>query len=166
MWPPSSRALRWAALALLGLAGPLGAAAQVAPGEVFPALPAAAPATAGQVVLVDFWASWCAPCKASFPAYGRLDRDFRAAGLVIVAVGVDVDPVAYESFVKRWAPGFFVCRDADQSLVRRVRIPTMPSSYLIDRRGRVRFVHPGYRGAETDAALRREIETLLAEKAS
>jgi len=166
MWRPPSGAFRAAARALLLLAVPLGAAAQLAPGDAFPPLPAAVAGTAGKVVLVDFWASWCAPCKASFPAYGRLDHDFRAAGLVIVGVGVDEDPVAYESFVKRWAPGFFVYRDADHSLVRRVRIPTMPTSYLIDRRGRVRYVHPGYRGAETEAALRREIETLLTEKAS
>jgi thiol-disulfide isomerase/thioredoxin len=141
--------------------------AQVKVGDAFPALPAAAASVAaGKVVLVDFWASWCAPCKASFPAYNRILHDYQAGGLVVVGIGVDEDPAAYESFVKRNNPAFVVARDADHFLVGRVRIPTMPTSYLIDRSGRVRFLHAGYRGAETDAALRREIETLLAEKAS
>jgi thiol-disulfide isomerase/thioredoxin len=134
-------------MALANLAGPL-------------------PATAGNVALVDFWASWCAPCKASFPAYGRLNAAYAAQGLVIVAVSVDQDPAAYAIFVKRYGPPFFVTRDADQKLVAAVDIPTMPTSYLIDRKGKVRFLHTGFHGDATEAELRHEIETLLAEKAS
>ncbi|HEY5227915.1 MAG TPA: TlpA disulfide reductase family protein [Opitutaceae bacterium] len=153
----------------------LAAAATAAPigvGDAFPVLAsvnlagAPLPETAGKVVLVDFWASWCAPCKASFPAYGRINSDFASKGLVIVAVSVDQDQAAYDNFVKKLAPGFFVAFDRDQSLVRRVEVPTMPTSYLLDRQGRVRFIHPGYHGAETEALIRREVETLLAEKAS
>jgi len=165
MWRRPERCALGCLLGLILLAVPL-ARSQVKPGDPFPALPPAVPAAAGKVVLVDFWASWCAPCKASFPAYSRLVRDYQGSGLLVVGISVDEDAAAYESFVKRQNPAFVVARDGDHALVGRVRVPTMPTCYLIDRTGRVRFLHPGYRGAETDAALRREIETLLAEKTS
>jgi thiol-disulfide isomerase/thioredoxin len=117
------------------------------------------------VVLVDFWASWCAPCKASFPVYGRLDSEFSQRGLVIVAVSVDEDASAFEAFVRRFEPAFLVELDRGQKLVREVQVPSMPTSYLIDRKGRVRFMHPGFHGRPTELALRAEIETLLSEKA-
>jgi thiol-disulfide isomerase/thioredoxin len=158
-------------LALAAALLPLTAAAQVRIGDAFPALASAhlegsLPATAGKVVLVDFWASWCAPCKASFPAYARLGADLGPRGLVIVAIGEDTDQGAYQTFLKRLRPPFAVALDRDQILVGRVQIPTMPTSYLIDRQGRMRYLHPGFHGADTEAALRREIETLLAEPAS
>ena len=121
------------------------------------------PATQGKVVLGDFWASWCAPCKASFPAYSRLSDEFGPKGLVVVAVSVDERPADYEAFVRRLKPAFFVALDRGQRLVQRVQVPTMPTCYLIDRQGRVRFVHQGFHGAETEEAERREIEALLAE---
>jgi thiol-disulfide isomerase/thioredoxin len=120
----------------------------------------------GQVALVDFWASWCPPCKASFPAYARIYREYGPRGLSLLAVSVDESAAAYAEFVKRLMPPFAVVRDANQSLVQRVQVPTMPTSYLVDRSGRVRYVHTGFRGAETEAAMRKEIETLLAEPAS
>jgi thiol-disulfide isomerase/thioredoxin len=154
----------------LSLASPALAGAAVGIGDVFPPLVSAGlaggtlPDTAGKVVLVDFWASWCAPCKASFPAYGRLNAEFAPRGLVIVAVSVDEDASAYESFVRKFSPPFLVALDKGQNLVRAVQVPTMPTSYLIDRKGRVRYAHPGFRGAATEQALRREIEALLSDK--
>jgi thiol-disulfide isomerase/thioredoxin len=122
------------------------------------------PATQGKVVLVDFWASWCAPCKASFPAYSRLNDEFASKGLVVIAVSVDEKPAAYEAFVQKRKPAFFVALDQSQKLVQRVQVPTMPTSYLIDRGGKVRFVHQGFHGAETEEAERKEIEALLEER--
>jgi thiol-disulfide isomerase/thioredoxin len=143
--------------------------AQLAPGNAFPSLAAAGisggrlPETAGRVVLVDFWASWCAPCKASFPTYSRLEADYAARGLVVVAVGVDDSPSAYEAFVARLKPSFATLHDSQHKLVAEVQVPTMPTSYLVDRSGKVRFVHPGFHGDQTERELRKEIETLLAE---
>jgi len=144
--------------------------AQVAPGGALPPLAAAGlagdvPDTGGKVVLVDFWASWCAPCKASFPAYARLDAAYAARGLVIIAVSVDESASAYAAFVARQKPPFATLRDPKQKLVAQVQVPTMPTSYLVDRAGRVRFMHPGFHGEQTERELRGEIEALLGEKA-
>lgn len=146
------------------------ARADVRVGDPFPVLSAAdlvgspPPPTAGKVVLVDFWASWCAPCRASFPAYAKLDDRMAEKGLVIVAVSVDDDPAAYRSFVSKWAPPFYTALDAHHQLVSRVGVPSMPTSFLLDRSGRVRWMSVGYHGSSTDKALQSEIETLLNEK--
>jgi thiol-disulfide isomerase/thioredoxin len=146
--------------------------AQATPGTQFPPLASAGltggalPDTAGKVVLVDFWASWCAPCKASFPSYSRLQADYAARGLVIVAVSVDEDPALYAAFVAKYKPAFATLNDAGHSLVRSVEVPTMPTSYLLDRSGKVRFTHAGFHGDETVRQLTREIDTLLAEAPS
>ncbi len=150
------------AAAFLALAG--GAAAQVGTGDAFPPLPASAKAAAaGRVALVDFWATWCAPCKASFPVYARLYRDFSDRGLAIVGVCVDESPAQYAAFVAKAKPPFATVLDDGQRLVKAVQVPTMPTSYVLDRTGKVRFVHAGFHGSETDAQLRREIEQLLRE---
>jgi thiol-disulfide isomerase/thioredoxin len=147
-------------------------AAQVAPGGAFPSLASAglgggsAPETTGRVVLYDFWASWCAPCKASFPVYSQIQSDYAGRGLVIVAIGVDDTPSAFAAFVSRLKPTFATVHDAQHRLVAAVQVPTMPTSYLVDRDGRVRFMHAGFHGDQTDRELRREIDELLAEKAA
>jgi thiol-disulfide isomerase/thioredoxin len=149
-----------------------GMPAQVAPGGPFPSLTDSGlasgplPGTSGKVVLVDFWASWCAPCKASFPVYSRLQTEYAARGLVIVAVSVDEDPSAFAAFVAKLKPSFATVHDPGHRLVASVKVPTMPTSYLVDRNGNVRFIHPGFHGSQTERELRKEIEALLDEKAA
>jgi thiol-disulfide isomerase/thioredoxin len=162
--------LAWIAFVMAALSAPLHA--QVATGNSFPRLSAVGlsggdiPQTAGMVVLVDFWASWCAPCKASFPTYSRLQSDYAARGLVVVAIGVDDSLPAYQGFVARLKPAFTTLYDSRRKLVSPVQVPTMPTSYLLDRSGRVRFMHPGFHGDQTERELRKEIETLLREKSA
>jgi thiol-disulfide isomerase/thioredoxin len=116
----------------------------------------------GKIVVVDFWASWCAPCKASFPALAALQEEFKGK-VVVIGVSVDAKRTDYERFVKRLKPGFPTARDADHGLSAAAKPPTMPSSYVVDRHGIVRFVHAGFR-AETAEELRRNIRQLLEEK--
>jgi thiol-disulfide isomerase/thioredoxin len=121
------------------------------------------PATSGQVVLLDFWASWCAPCKAAVPVLAGLHRDFQGQGLLILAVSVDEKPAAYTGFVNRLAPPFVTLHDWQQNLVRAVKVPAMPTSYLFGRDGRLRHIHKGFHGRATADELRRQIEALLKE---
>ena len=151
-----------------GLALAASAAAEVKVGQPFPAiggygLDGSLPALEGQVVLVDFWASWCAPCKASFPAYTELQRELAGRGFVLLAVSVDKAGGPYEEFVKRFNPAFPTVRDGAQRLVAEVQAPAMPTSYLIDQKGILRAVHTGFHGAETVQSLRQEIVRLLEE---
>jgi len=158
-------------IALLHFTTPLGAALEV--GGAFPPLAPAGvvdlaggslPATAGKVVLFDFWASWCAPCKASFPAMAKLQQEYAARGFLVVAISVDEKAAAAAAFAKRLNPPFPILHDRGQTLVREIEVPTMPTSFLVGRDGRVRAVHAGFRGETTVKELREGIEALLADK--
>ena len=118
----------------------------------------------GKVMLVDFWASWCAPCKASFPVLAKLHREYAARGFDITAVSVDEKAAAATAFARKLAPPFSTVHDREQKLVKQVVVPTMPTSYLLGRDGRVRFIHVGFHGDTTERELRKQIAALLAEK--
>lgn len=163
---PRFTSLRW----LLALcAGALLASAEVKVGAPFPpldgqAVEGALPERAGRVVMIDFWATWCAPCKVSFPFYSALQTELGPRGFTLVAVSVDKKPAAYADFLKRLAPGFTTVRDSQQKLVAAVAPPAMPTCYLVDRTGNLRFVHAGFHGEEDARRLRSEIIQLLEEK--
>lgn len=142
-------------------------AANWSEGDPFPdlagfALEGDVPDLEHKVILVDFWASWCAPCKASFPTLNELIETYGDQGLVILAVNVDTDLKAFEKFVQRMAPEFTVVRDGEQKLVAAAGVSTMPSSFLVDRDGVIRSAHSGYHGDKTREAYIEEIEILLA----
>lgn len=164
------RNLQSMVLAILFLIGTAQALqAQLAVGDQFPALAEMSfegqlPVTAGRVLLVDFWASWCAPCKLSFPALARLHAEYSQHGVVILGVSVDQNAGAYTTFLKKHAPPFATVRDREQKLIARVKAPAMPTSYIIGPDGRIRAILAGYHGDTTDQALRAVLNTALAEK--
>lgn len=129
-------------------------------------LEGALPNTKNQVVLLDFWASWCGPCKQSFPEIERLFQEYKGRGLTVIAVSVDEDRAAMQKFLKNHGVSFPVAWDRTQALVAKAEPAAMPTSLLIDRAGRIRFVHNGFGGAETVNALKAEIESLLQEPAT
>lgn len=169
--PPESIAMnahpmfsRLGLAALLAFASCARAALQVAdPLPSFGSVPDSPPPTADRVVLLDFWASWCAPCKASFPAFARLHREFAGKGLVIIAVGVDDQDSAHEAFIRKMHPPFFTMHDRDHEIVSTVGVPVMPTTYLFGRDGRLRLIHKGFHGSQTEDELHAEIATLLKE---
>ena len=124
---------------------------------------ASLPNTSGKVVLVDFWASWCGPCKASFPVLNRLQEKYAAKGLVIIGVGVDDDAAKYKEFATKMGAKFSLAHDSAHKAAAFFNPPSMPTSYITDRKGVIRHVHTGFRGAKTEAEYVTEIEALLAE---
>lgn len=144
------------------------ARAELARGAVFPSLAdaqleGALPATQGRVVLVDFWASWCAPCKASFPALGQLHADYGARGVTILGVSEDDKAKDYAAFLKKYAPPFATVRDAAHKLAGAVKVPAMPTTVVVGRDGRVRAIFTGYHGEETEKSIRAALDQALAE---
>jgi thiol-disulfide isomerase/thioredoxin len=118
------------------------------------------PETRGKVVIVDFWASWCLPCAESFPALDELQKKY-GDRLVILAVNVDQKAANMEKFLKKHPVSFTVVRDGGQKLVAAAEPATMPTSFILDGEGQVRFLHNGFHGEETCKQYATEIESLL-----
>ena len=113
----------------------------------------------GKVVVVDFWATWCQPCKESFPAYQRLSQKF-GSKLTVIGVSVDEDPAGIPKFAKETGAKFPLAWDDGQITSKSYQPPTMPTSFVVDQTGIVRFVHSGFRSGD-ERALESEIESLL-----
>jgi cytochrome c biogenesis protein CcmG/thiol:disulfide interchange protein DsbE len=116
----------------------------------------------GHVVLVDFWASWCVPCRKSFPAIDTLYRRYHSRGLDVLAVNMDErrrDADAFLSTHSHVMPIFF---DARGDALKGFALAGVPSSLIIDRRGHIRFTHAGYSDKIVEE-YRPEIEALLRE---
>jgi peroxiredoxin len=116
----------------------------------------------GQVVLVNFWASWCGPCKQEMPHLGRLYEKYRAAGFVLLAVNIDDDARLGAATAARWGLKFPVLLDTEKAVSRAYDLGSMPATVLIDRDGRVRYLHRGYREGVEDA-YERQIRELVKE---
>jgi thiol-disulfide isomerase/thioredoxin len=118
----------------------------------------------GKVVLVDVWATWCAPCRESLPQLQALAERNKGKKLAIVTINIDEDADAVETFVGQIGLTLPVWRDPGAEQVgARLRFSEAPSSYLIDQEGTVRSVHTGY-DAETIAMYQRQIDDLLSEE--
>ena len=98
----------------------------------------------GKVVYVDFWASWCGPCRESFPWMKKMQQQYGKDGLVIIAVNVDQDKKLADKFLSEFKPEFNVLFDKDGKLAEDFKVSSMPSSYVLDREGKPRFKHKGF----------------------
>jgi len=116
----------------------------------------------GSVVYVDFWASWCVPCRLSMPTLDELYKKNKSRGFAVVGVNKDATPADAKRFLARVPVSFALVRDGADEAARGFDVKAMPSGYLIDRKGVVRVVHRGFT-AETGAALEKEIDSLLKE---
>ena len=127
------------------------------------AQPTALSAFAGKVVYVDFWASWCAPCRTSFPLLNKLHQELKAQGFEVVAVNLDEDKTKAEQFLAEFQVGFTVLRDETGEWADRYVVESMPTSFIVDRQGVVRHIHHGFTGTDI-GELQQTISRLLAAK--
>jgi thiol-disulfide isomerase/thioredoxin len=116
----------------------------------------------GKVVYLDFWASWCTPCRRSFPWLGRLAREYAGRYLIVIAVNVDQDRYLAEKFLNDTPASFPVVYDPHGEIATRFKVVGMPSAVLVDRTGRVRFQHSGFSEKKEDE-YETHVQTLLAE---
>ncbi len=119
----------------------------------------------GKVVLLDFWASWCGPCKEEMPFLVTLHRQYEREGLAVVTINIDDEADNARAFLASLPgrkPPFPVVWDREKTLPARYEITAMPTSVLIDRKGVVRYWHNGFKAAHRDR-YRKELNLLLHE---
>jgi len=103
----------------------------------------------GKVVYLDFWASWCGPCRESFPWMDRMVSRYGADGFAVIAINLDKERALADRFLAELAPRFTIAFDPKGEIAERYDVQAMPSSYLIDRGGRIRNRHRGFRRDST-----------------
>lgn len=116
----------------------------------------------GSVTYLDFWASWCGPCRLSLPALDNIYQELAPMGLKVMAISVDVVEEDAWDFLSRYPVTYPVAIDTEGNIPKAYAVNGMPSGYLIDQEGRVRAVHVGFKRGDEDA-LRSEILQLLEE---
>jgi cytochrome c biogenesis protein CcmG, thiol:disulfide interchange protein DsbE len=117
----------------------------------------------GQVVYLDFWASWCVPCRQTFPFMAAIQQAHGTEGLHVIAVGVDSEHADAERFLTRFAHPFEIRFDPEGVLASTYGLAAMPASVLIDRHGKVRSSHRGFRNGDA-AVIEAQVRALLAEQ--
>ena len=118
----------------------------------------------GKVVYLDFWASWCTPCRLSLPWMSQLQARYGRDGLVVIGVNVDHDRAQADEFLAANGGNFQIVYDPHGALAGKYNFKGMPTSFLIGRDGKLRSVHPGFfpNRVESYAA---DVKALLDEKA-
>ena len=116
----------------------------------------------GKVILVDFWGTFCDPCKKSFPKLQDLNTKFASSGLQIVGISEDEadDKDKIPGFAETYGAKFTLGWDEDKSIAKSYKPQTMPSSFIIDKKGVIRYAHVGYHDGE-EVEVEKEIKELL-----
>lgn len=115
---------------------------------------------AGKVVYVDFWASWCAPCRTSFPLLNKLHEKLKSKGFEVVAINLDEDKANAEKFLQDIPVNFTVLRDAKGEWADQFVVESMPTSFIVDKQGVVQNVHHGFKSDDINE-LEAKITALL-----
>ncbi len=114
----------------------------------------------GKVVYVDFWASWCGPCRQSLPALNKIRKEFRSKGFEVIAINLDEERDDAMEFLKEFPVAYPTARDTSGKVPEAYGLVGMPTAYLVDRKGNIQMVHEGFK--KTDGApLKAKIKKLL-----
>jgi cytochrome c biogenesis protein CcmG/thiol:disulfide interchange protein DsbE len=105
----------------------------------------------GKVVLLDFWASWCGPCRRSFPWMNNMQAKYGERGLTVVAVNLDQERADADKFLQRYPAQFTLWYDPTGTLAKTYNVEAMPTSMLLDRQGKIISVHRGFKKKQIDA---------------
>jgi thiol-disulfide isomerase/thioredoxin len=117
----------------------------------------------GKVRIIDFWATWCTPCKDSMPYFNRLQQEYGPRGLTVYAISFDEDRKLIPEFQKQVPMNFPVLWDkGGERVAAKYAVARLPTTFIVDKRGVIRFVHEGFDPAIAKAE-RQQIEKLLAE---
>ena len=117
----------------------------------------------GQVVYVDFWASWCKPCRKSFPWMNAMQQKYRAAGLQVIAINLDAEQQLADEFLSKTPAAMPIVYDPQGLIAKDYQLLGMPSSYIVDKKGQIRFAHKGF-FSDKQNQYEYEINSLLSEK--
>lgn len=104
----------------------------------------------GQVVLLNFWATWCGPCREEMPQLNRLYAKYKGAGFTLLGVSVDENPQLAAGMATKLGINFPVLLDSDKQVSKTYELSAMPSTILIGRDGRLRYLHRGYQDGLAD----------------
>jgi len=116
----------------------------------------------GSVVMLNFWASWCHPCRAEMPLMDQIYKKYAAAGFVLLGVNVDTDSADAQKFLAQVPVSFPIAYDRENKVAKIYSVETMPTTVFIDRKGRVRQLHRGYKPGDENEYLS-EIRSLIRE---
>jgi peroxiredoxin len=98
----------------------------------------------GQVVMVNFWATWCGPCQQEMPLLDQMYKKYKPAGFTLIGVNVDKEAPAVKELLARKPVSFPVLLDPANQVSKAYHVNEMPSSVIIDRKGEIRYIHRGY----------------------
>lgn len=104
----------------------------------------------GKVVVLDFWASWCAPCRRSFPWWNTMHAKYAEEGLVIIGVNLDNDPDSAQEFLEEFPADFEIYFDENKQLARQFGVQAMPSTFVIGRDDEIHAKHFGFKVKKQD----------------
>ena len=104
----------------------------------------------GKVVVLDFWASWCAPCRRSFPWWNSMHAKYADEGLVIIGVNLDNDSPSAQEFLEEFPADFTIFYDENKELAKQFGVQAMPSSFIIGRDGEIFAKHYGFKVKQQD----------------